>query len=179
MATVAANQEGLRESMQRLPDVGVKIITTYESLAREIGEDLNLDRFYFLGSGSNYGLACEINLKMKEMTLTHSEPFHFLEFRHGPMSMVTGSAMVVGLLSDSRRAHEQKVLDEMAALGGRVTGIGETDARITFQSGLAESIRGVLYLPFLQLMAYFRAIRKGMDPDHPAHLSAVVSLDPS
>ena len=176
MATVAANQEGLRESMRRLPEVGVKIITTYEPLAREVGEDLNLDRFYFLGSGSCYGLACEISLKMKEMTLTHSEPFHFLEFRHGPMSMVADSAMVVGLLSDSRRAHEQKVLDEMATLGGHITSLGERDTRVVFQSGLAESVRGVLYLPVLQMMAYFRSMRKGMDPDRPNHLSAVVTL---
>ena len=62
------------------------------------GGDLTLDRFYFLGSGPRYGLACEVNLKMKEMTLTHSEPFHFLEFRHGPKSMVCESALVAGLL---------------------------------------------------------------------------------
>jgi len=54
---------------------------------------------------------------MKEMTLTHSEPFHFLEFRHGPMSMVTGTAVVIGLLSDANRKNEQKVLSEMKELG--------------------------------------------------------------
>jgi glutamine---fructose-6-phosphate transaminase (isomerizing) len=177
MATLAARREDLRQSMARLPDCGVKLIATYESLAREIGEDLNLDRFYFLGSGSRYGLACEVNLKMKEMTLTHSEPFHFLEFRHGPMSMVTDTAVIIGLLSDSQREHEQKVLDEMTALGGHVASLGETDASTVFQSGLAESIRGVLYLPVLQMMAYYRSLAKGLNPDRPTNLTAVVKLN--
>jgi len=33
-----------------------------------------------------------------------------------------------------------------------------------------------LYLPFLQLLAYYRAVSKGLDPDHPIHLQAVVEL---
>jgi glucosamine--fructose-6-phosphate aminotransferase (isomerizing) len=35
---------------------------------------------------------------MKEMSLSHSEPFHFMEFRHGPMSMVTDTTAIVGLV---------------------------------------------------------------------------------
>jgi len=94
-----AGREDLVQSMGRLSDVGDLIISRYEMWAKEIGENLSFDRFYFLGSGIRYGLACEANLKMKEMTLTHSEPFHFLEFRHGPMSMVNQDTVVVGMLS--------------------------------------------------------------------------------
>jgi competence protein ComEC len=35
----------------------------------------------------------------------------------------------------------------------------------------------VLYLPTLQLLAYHRAASKGLDPDNPRHLDAVVTLD--
>src|SRR5215213_10017404 len=83
-----ARREDLLDSIGMLPEAGNWVIRNYEAFAKEIGENLAFDRFYFLGSGIRYGLACEVNLKMKEMTLTHSEPFHFLEFRHGPMSMV-------------------------------------------------------------------------------------------
>ena len=82
-----AGRNDLLSSMSELPKVGEILIAKYEAYAKVVGENLNFDRFYFLGSGIRYGLACEVNLKMKEMTLTHSEPFHFLEFRHGPMSM--------------------------------------------------------------------------------------------
>jgi glucosamine--fructose-6-phosphate aminotransferase (isomerizing) len=114
---------------------------------------------------------------MKEMTLTHSEPFHFLEFRHGPMSMVNKSAVVVGMLSDVNRVHEAKVLSEMKALGGTVVALAESDADVQFESGIPESVRGVLYLPVLQLMAFYRSVAKGLNPDRPNHLTAVVKLE--
>jgi glucosamine--fructose-6-phosphate aminotransferase (isomerizing) len=172
-----AGRRDLLDGMQKLPETGEALIGRYELLAKEIGENLGLDRFYFLGSGIRYGLACEINLKMKEMTLTHSEAFHFLEFRHGPMSMVDQKAMVVGMLSDSNRVHETKVLSEMAELGGQVVGVGESGADIAFESGIAESVRSVLYLPALQLMAFYRSLAKGFNPDRPKNLAAVVQLD--
>jgi len=161
----------------KLPEAGNSLMNKYESFAKEIGSNLDFDRYYFLGSGTRYGLACEANLKMKEMTLTHSEPFHFLEFRHGPMSMVTEKAVVVGMLSDTNRAHEAKVLAEMETLGGTVAALGESEADVEFKSGIPESLRGVLYLPVLQLMAFYRSVAKGFNPDHPKNLTAVVRLN--
>jgi glucosamine--fructose-6-phosphate aminotransferase (isomerizing) len=172
-----AGRDDLVDAMKGLPEIGKSIIDKYESYAKSIGEDLSFDRFYFLGSGIRYGLACEVNLKMKEMTLTHSEPFHFLEFRHGPMSMVNEKAVVVGMLSDANRVHEEKVLSEMKKLGGTVAGLAESDADVCFESGIPESVRGVLYLPVLQLMAFHRSLAKGLNPDSPSNLTAVVKLD--
>jgi glucosamine--fructose-6-phosphate aminotransferase (isomerizing) len=114
---------------------------------------------------------------MKEMTLTHSEPFHFLEFRHGPMSMVNENTVVVGMVSESNLSHEKAVLNEMQALGGKIVMLAESDADISFMSQIPEQVRGVLYLPVLQLMAYHRSLAKGLNPDKPTNLTAVVKLN--
>lgn len=172
-----AGQEDLVSVMTKLPNVGEGLISKYEGFAKELGENLNYDRFYFLGSGIRYGLACETNLKMKEMTLTHSEPFHFLEFRHGPMSMVNEKTVVIGMLSEVNFSHEQAVLNEMQALGGKIVGLAEKGAEVSFQSGLPESVRGSLYLPVLQLVAFYRSLAKGLNPDRPNNLTAVVQLN--
>jgi len=172
-----AGRGDLIDAMGMLPEAGTSVISNYELFAKELGSNLDFDRFYFLGSGTRYGLACEVNLKMKEMTLTHSEPFHFLEFRHGPMSMVNENAVLVGMLSDANRAHEAKVLSEMKMLGGTVASLGESDADIVFKSEIPESVRGVLYLPVLQLMAFYRSVAKGLNPDRPKNLTAVVQLN--
>lgn len=177
LAVQAAGRADLRQAMDKLPARGAQLLERYDGIARALGENLAFDRFYFLGSGARYGLACEVNLKMKEMTLTHSEPFHFLEFRHGPKSMVNAQAAVVGLLSNGNAGHERQVLAEMAALGGTVFDLGEHDTKVAFASGLPEAVRGVLYLPVLQMMAYYRAMAKGYDPDNPANLTAVIRLD--
>ncbi len=174
-ARMAGNDE-LLDAMSVLPTAGQRLLKSCEGLAREFGEDLNLDRFYFLGSGIRYGLACEANLKMKEMSLTHSEPFHFLEYRHGPKSLAGPGALVVGLLSDKNRSHEQAVLDEMKDLDARTLSLAESAADIAFESGIPESVRGILYLPALQLMAFYRSLAKGLNPDRPHNLTAVVQL---
>lgn len=172
-----AGREDLLNAMEKLPEVGNGLISQYELYAKEIGENLNYDRFYFLGSGMRYGLACEVNLKMKEMTLTHSEPFHFLEFRHGPMSMVNEKAVVIGLVSESNLSHEKAVLNEMQALGGKIVMLAESNADVSFKSQIPEQARSILYLPVLQLMAYYRSLAKGLNPDKPTNLTAVVKLN--
>ncbi len=172
-----AGEPALLSAMQELPAAGGRLMEHYEPLAQQVGENLQLDRFYFLGSGIRYGLACELNLKMKEMTLTHSEPFSFLEFRHGPMSMVNESALVAGLLSEANAAAESKVLSEMEKLGAQVLSVGQSHASVNFMCNVPESVRGVLYLPVLQLAAFFRSLAKGLNPDRPTNLTAVVKLD--
>jgi glutamine---fructose-6-phosphate transaminase (isomerizing) len=101
LAALWAGQSGLIREMAKLPDAGTNLLRDYADIAKEVGSDLSLDRFYLLGSGPRYGLAAEVSLKLKEMSLSHSEPFHFLEYRHGPMSMVTDKTLLYGLLSEA------------------------------------------------------------------------------
>lgn len=176
MCARMAGRADLLDAMSALPVAGRRLLDRAEPLARSLGGDLGLDRVYFLGSGIRYGLACEANLKMKEMSLTHSEPFYFLEYRHGPKSLAGPGALVVGLLSDKNRSHEQAVLDEMRGLDARLLSLAEAHADLAFESGIPESVRAVLYLPPLQLMAFYRSLAKGLNPDRPEHLTAVVQL---
>jgi glutamine---fructose-6-phosphate transaminase (isomerizing) len=177
LATIISGRDDLFQEMYRLPETGLELMKRYELLAQQIGTDLTLDRFYFLGSGPRYGLACEANLKMKEMSLTHSEPFHFLEFRHGPKSMANKTTALLAFLSSSRRAMEEKVLLDMRPYGVRQISIADTKADIVFPNTLPESVTNVLYLPIMQLMAYYRSLAKGLDPDRPSNLDAVVKID--
>jgi glucosamine--fructose-6-phosphate aminotransferase (isomerizing) len=128
LGALIAERDDLLSAMDGLPEVGERLIADHEELARSTGADLALDRFYFLGSGPRYGLACEANLKMR-------------------------------------------------GLGARTLSLGETEADVAFASRLPAAVRNVLYLPVLQLMAYHRARAKGLDPDKPAHLDAVVVLE--
>lgn len=177
ITTLIAGRPDLFEEMKRLPDIGQTLLETSQPYAREVGENLDFDRFYFLGSGERYGLACEGNLKMKEMAITHTEPFPFLEFRHGPISMVDENTVIVGLLSESYRAYEAGVLDDAKKLGACIVSLSERDANVSFDSALPEGIRNVLYLPPLQLMAFYRSIKKGFNPDRPRNLNSVVYLE--
>ena len=80
-----------------------------------------------------YGIACEAAFKIKEFTAGWAEAFHPLEFRHGPMTAVSGDALVVGLLSDRQIEAELKVLEEMKAKGGHTLAIFEQTSYVRFE----------------------------------------------
>ena len=186
LAQALAASLGQQETavLARLPEVGQELLAETDALAAGIGDRPDLNQFFFLGSGVLYGLASEGMLKIKEMSLSHSESYHFLEFRHGPKALVNPQSLVVGLLSAEAYAHEYPVLREMGQLGAETLALapqattGAMTYAVAFDSGLPDWALPVLYLLPLQLLAYYRAISKGLDPDRPRHLQAVVHLDP-
>jgi glucosamine--fructose-6-phosphate aminotransferase (isomerizing) len=183
LAHLAAGKPNRLDELVALPALGEGLMGRYQSLAQSLGENLDLGQVFFLGSGPRYGLACEAMLKLKEMSLTTSEAYHSLEFRHGPKSMVDEGTLVVGLLSDEAREAETAVLNEMKGLGATILilaesseGLSWADHVVCFESDLPELVRLPLYLPILQLFAYYRSVGKELDPDAPRHLDAVVKL---
>ena len=176
LAALWQGDHALWGDLHQLPALLKPQLERYAVELEALGADLTLDRFYFLGSGVRYGLACELSLKMKEMTLSHSEPFHCMEFRHGPKSMITPDALVVALLSDERRSDDRAVVADMQALGARTLTLGSSDVDVAFGGALDEIARSVLYLPFGQIVALGRSLAKGLNPDRPENLDAVVVL---
>lgn len=179
LAAIWAHRDDLLEQLGHLPAVAERMMSHCAERIVRLGRDARFDRVYFLGSGARYGLACEASLKMKEMSLSHSEPFHFLEFRHGPMSMANDATLLVGLVSEANSMRERAIMDSMLAQGTTPFTMGERDADVAFESGVDAAIRDVLYLPPLQLLAFERALSRGLDPDSPRNLSAVVRLPKS
>ena len=185
LAATLDGDEEMLERLDRLPGALEDLVSRVGDLPQRLGEDRSIERLFFLGSGPLYGLASEAMLKTKEMSLSYAEAYYPLEFRHGPMSMVDEHTLVVGFLSDTARAEELRVLKDMQGLGAHTLALMENGASLSdwqaehvveLQSGLGEWERGPLYLPVAQRLAYHRAIAKGLDPDHPTHLTAVVEL---
>lgn len=179
MAAALAGDD--RTSSARLPAQCQHLLDAYGELAGTLGADRSIERFFFLGADLLYGIACEAMLKMKEMSLSYSEAFHTLEFRHGPMSMAAGNALVVGLISQESAGPEVQVLRDMRRTGARTLSIGalvaDLQRHIALPAELSFWNTPVLHLPLLQLLAYHRALHNGQNPDQPHNLSAVVSLE--
>ncbi len=185
LSALLAPDQTMLDRLERLPAALTSLIERLGNLSQQLGQDERIQRFFFLGSGALYGLACEAMLKTKEMSLSYSEAYHAMEFRHGPMSMVDEQSLVVGLLSDVGLERELGVLRDMQALGGRTLALIDDAARlgdtrpdyvVELKSDLDEWTRGALCLPVLQRIAFHRAIAKGLNPDRPHNLKAVIEL---
>lgn len=176
----AHSREDLSTS-HALSKVCRSLLDDHADLAKSLGENPKIEKFFFLGSGALYGIACEAMLKMKEMSLSYSEAFHMLEFRHGPMSMVSADSLVVGLISSDSPEHDIKVLEDMQAMGATILSIGQVDTQFEHHIKLPDDLPSwntpILYLPVLQLMGYYRSLFNGQNPDLPQNLTAVISLD--
>lgn len=178
----AGGRIDLLNQLSSLPQAFDRLVTAYLPLAKGLAENPKFERIIFLGSGVNYGLACEAMLKMKEMSLTPAEAFHFMEFRHGPKSVVARGTLIVGLVSEGAREQEALVLREVRGLGAAVLAVAEhgaglpADYLVEMHSGLDDLTSHILALPMLQLLAYYRAVARGLDPDRPTNLDAVVKL---
>jgi len=184
-AGVRAADQTLLDQLEVLPDAGQALIDGQFSVAEELGQRVDLSQVFFLGSGPLYGVASEAMLKFKEMSLTVSQAFHSMEFRHGPVSMVDESTLIVGLLCKAAFEEELAVLQETKGLGATVLALvpGElaaschgVDHVIPLAGGFTDPARLPLYLPPLQWLALSRALTKGLNPDRPRHLESVVYL---
>lgn len=123
--------------------------------------DLSIDpslfeQWTFLGHGWTVGLANEGALKMREATNSWAESYPAMEYRHGPIS-VAGPKSVVWMLE----VEDPDLERDVAATGASVV-TGHLDP-------MAELVS-------IQRMAVALAEARGLDPDHPRHLSRSVVL---
>jgi glucosamine--fructose-6-phosphate aminotransferase (isomerizing) len=180
-----AGDGGFCARAQALPALGQKLLGTYEPMIRELGGRLDLKRLFFLGNGPLFGLANEGMLKVKEMSLSDSEAYYPLEFRHGPAALVDTETLVIGLITDASAKLEDAVLSELRQLGAHTLSLREhasadgsdpLDFPVQLCSGLDAWDRLVLYLLLIQLLGVYRARAKGLDADAPRNLNAFVRL---
>jgi CRISPR-associated protein Cas5a/b/c len=128
---------------------------------RALAESLDLDRttfdhVTFLGHGWTVGIAEEAALKLREAAQTYSEAYPAMEYRHGPISL-SGERSLVWILGSP----DPGVAEDAAATGATV--------RLATLDPMAE-------LVLVHRMAIALAESKGLDPDHPVHLTRSVVL---
>jgi glucosamine--fructose-6-phosphate aminotransferase (isomerizing) len=185
LGALASGDLRLPAELEALPTQAASIISRSMPLAQAYGADETIKRITYLGSGPFYGLANEATVKMKEMSLSLAEAYQFMEFRHGPMSLVDCEHLIVALISDAMRGYEIGVLADLKARGARVLAIANGTAGLAavaddcfdLQTGSPSRARSVLYLPMLQLLAYYRAMGRGLNPDRPRNVVMAIRLE--
>lgn len=182
VAAQVAGNDALLDELSALPQLSVDHLPVIEELARSIGKSTAYDKVIHLGLGPNEGLVREATLKLKEMTQTICEAYNPLEFRHGPISIVDDRTLIILYEGVREKAYLADVRRDLKQYGAQVVSVGPHDAtgadnKLVIGQELGDLARCVLYLPFSQLFAYYRALSLGLDPDRPRNLSQVVVLD--
>ncbi|MBO6674606.1 MAG: glutamine--fructose-6-phosphate transaminase (isomerizing) [Rhizobiales bacterium] len=156
-----------------------------EDVCREVL--LHASHALFLGRGTNYPLAMEGALKLKEISYIHAEGYAAGELKHGPIALVDKDMPVI-VIAPYDRVFEKTVsnMEEVAARGGKIILITDqkgADAvsldavsKIVMPD-MPATITPLVYAVPLQLMAYHTAVMRGTDVDQPRNLAKSVTVE--
>lgn len=175
-----------RAALRTLPAAGRALLDAHIEPLRELARRRSFDRFVYLASGSSYPIALEASLKVQEMSISTSEAYYSLEYRHGPMATVNRDTMLtLFCLPDIELglslARDMKDLDAtLLVVGPNAAHYDEiADLAVPAATGLDDGQASLLSLLPLQIVAFETAMRKGKNPDAPEKLSKVVILEPA
>lgn len=154
-----------------------------EALAPEFA-----DKFHslFLGRGSQYPIAMEGALKLKEISYIHAEAYAAGELKHGPLALIDADMPVIVVAPNDELLEKLKSnVEEVRARGGIMYVFADKDAhfksdstmRVINVSHCDELIAPIVYTIPLQLLSYFVAIIKGTDVDQPRNLAKSVTVE--
>jgi glucosamine--fructose-6-phosphate aminotransferase (isomerizing) len=155
-----------------------------EQLARDLAKSRDV---LYLGRGTNFPLALEGALKLKEISYIHAEGYAAGELKHGPIALID-EAMPVIVIAPYDQIFEKTVsnMQEVAARGGRL--ILVTDAKgaaaargqaiaTLILPEMPPSVAPLVYAIPIQLIAYHTAVNMGTDVDQPRNLAKSVTVE--
>jgi glutamine---fructose-6-phosphate transaminase (isomerizing) len=183
--TVASfvGNESVFNDFERMCALGEMFIEEYEPRLEEIAHE-PWDKAVVLADGEISGLACEAALAFKEICGTMSNYYHVLDVRHGPMVLIDKKTLVLVKLGTDRKEYQLKLVDDLIKTGAII--IACTDSSYDSINNIslhakhekAGNIAGGLPLiNIAQLVAYYKALQKGLDPGNPVGLDAWIKLD--
>ncbi|MDQ2892356.1 MAG: glutamine--fructose-6-phosphate transaminase (isomerizing) [Pseudomonadota bacterium] len=141
----------------------------------------------YLGRGTNYPIAMEGALKLKEISYIHAEGYAAGEMKHGPIALIDENVPVI-VIAPSGPLFDKTVsnMQEVQARGGKVVLISDYDgiqaagencmATITMPK-VHPLIAPLVYAVPVQLLAYHVAVAKGTDVDQPRNLAKSVTVE--
>jgi len=185
IGALLSGQEETLKILKAAPAVVERIVRGTEPSIANINQGLSFQNIFYLGSGPFYGAARDAALKMMEMSISEVLCFPFLESRHGPKSLIDENSLVIGLFSQAGRGYEAQLMDEytikhrattVALIPDATCDPGRVSYRLPVGCLWPDSIQALAYLPVVQLMAYYRALAKGVNPDLSRNLTQFIEI---
>lgn len=177
----------LELKLQNTPDLINDIIRTQEPKIRQIAKKYkNKHCFYFLGRGISTSTALEGCLKLLEISYIPAIAYPAGESKHGPISLIEPGFPVVFICpNDTTRKTLIGNIMEMKARGASIITIVDaedveikklSDIAIEIPPGVPGILSPISYVVPLQLLAYYTAVEKGLNPDQPRNLAKSVTV---
>jgi len=141
----------------------------------------------YLGRGTDYPMALEGALKLKEISYIHAEGYASGEMKHGPIALIDDLVPLI-VIAPSGPLFEKTVsnMQEAQARGAQVVLISDAEGIRKAGEGTVATIEmpkvhpliaPLVYAIPVQLLAYHVAVAKGTDVDQPRNLAKSVTVE--
>jgi glucosamine--fructose-6-phosphate aminotransferase (isomerizing) len=171
-------QEKLRNISREIENDLDYYKTTIPELASKMG---NKKDFYFIARGINFAVASEGALKLKEIAYVHAEGMSSGELKHGTLALIESGTPVIAICpTDYTYEDSLANIMEVKARGAFVVGLSDAQSMIFDYCIKIPKTEEILYplvttIP-LQILAYYSALERGLDPDKPRNLAKSVTV---
>ena len=158
-----------------------QVLSIENDIARMVDVVHDINDIYILGRSIHYPIALEGALKIKEIAYIHAEGIAAGELKHGPLALIDkNTVMIVINPGDTTFNDTLSNTHEIKARGATVIGISDKDNQIYNHLIKMPHVSDVLYpmievIP-LQIIAYYLALKKNVDPDYPRNLAKSVTV---
>ncbi len=174
------------EELANIPQKVEKTLETVSQVETIVNKYLDYKNFLFIGRGYNYPNALEGALKLKEISYIHAEGYTSAEMKHGPLALVDENMPVVAIcINDELRPKVISNIEEIRARKGRLIIVateGDNEMKkysddVIYVPDTLDMFTPLLTIVPLQLMAYFFALKKGLNVDKPRNLAKSVTVE--
>ena len=181
-----AAEAALVNSLRNLPAKVQSVLALDTKIQRLAEEFANKHNSLFLGRGTQYPIAMEGALKLKEISYIHAEAYAAGELKHGPLALIDADMPIIVVAPNNELLEKLKSnVEEVRARGGILYVFADEEAgfvsdatmRVMPMPRVDEVIAPIVYTLPMQLLSYHVAIIKGTDVDQPRNLAKSVTVE--
>jgi glucosamine--fructose-6-phosphate aminotransferase (isomerizing) len=189
----------LIRALMELPEK-IKEVLALEGAFKEIAEDFAFREqnpygknscYFYVGRGTNYPIALEGALKLKEVAYLHADAYAAGELKHGPLALIESRVPTIAIAPRDRWFEKTALnLEEIFVRGGKIILLSDADGcrRLEHKEWTASwrsialptvdpLLNPIIYAVAVQLLAYHLAAIKGTEIDRPRNLAKSVTVE--
>ena len=185
--TISATQiETITAELWHTPKVILDTLQNNEAILRLSELFVEKNHCLFLGRCTQFPIALEGALKLKEISYIHAEGYAAGELKHGPLALVDNDMPVVILAPKDDMLDKLKSnMEEVQARGGELfvfadenSGINAKDRQhVVKVPSISPLLSPIVYSIPVQLLSYHVAVLRGTDVDQPRNLAKSVTVE--
>ncbi|APR98132.1 glutamine--fructose-6-phosphate transaminase (isomerizing) [Wolbachia endosymbiont of Folsomia candida] len=180
------NLKQLSNAINSIPEY-VEYVLNIQKIQCVASNILKYNNVILIGRGSSYGVAMEGALKIKELSYINAIGIAAGEMKHGSIALIDSTVLVIAIIPyDDLFFKTLSNIQEIVTRNGKVIAFSDKQGE-PFLKDICEDvvqlpevdsfISPIIYNVAMQLLAYFTAVEKGLDADHPRNLAKSVTVE--